>query len=157
MIANRLAHVSGSTETRVWARNYELGILSALAAREKNWSDTVARLATLSPGTKPWGRLFFHNLVHERFLHGEALQALGDLKGALAWYECMGDVFFVDHLYAGPCALREGEICETLGRRDEAIQHYRYFCRLWRDCDPELRPMVQEVRERLARLDTTHD
>jgi hypothetical protein len=45
-----------------------------------------------------------------------------------------------------------GELLERQGKRAEAASHYEKFVALWKDSDPELRPQVDEVRARLARL-----
>lgn len=47
---------------------------------------------------------------------------------------------------------RLGELYERLGERENAVQHYGKFVELWQDADPELQPVVREVRERIARL-----
>lgn len=39
-----------------------------------------------------------------------------------------------------------------MGDRQKALEHYARFLRLWRDCDPELRPLVRSVERRMARL-----
>ena len=101
--------------------------------------------------------MVFHNLIQERFLHGEVLRASGDPRGALAWYECMSDIFIVDHIYLGPCRLAAAEICDQLGRKNEAIQRYRFFCKLWRECDPEFRPVLERAKQRLAVLEAHAD
>jgi hypothetical protein len=55
-------------------------------------------------------------------------------------------------IYLAPAHLREGEIYEKLGRPAQAADHYARFIELWKDCDPELRPTMEEARRRLARL-----
>ena len=47
---------------------------------------------------------------------------------------------------------RRGEIYERLGEPDKAALHYNRFLTLWDSADPELRPMVEYVEERLAEL-----
>lgn len=46
-----------------------------------------------------------------------------------------------------------GRALEALGRRQEAIWHYLRFVDLWRECDAELRPVVEEARRSLVRLE----
>ena len=36
--------------------------------------------------------------------------------------------------------------------RRKAGHYYARFVELWKDCDPELRPQVDEARRRLAKL-----
>ena len=47
---------------------------------------------------------------------------------------------------------RLGELYEAKGNRAKAASYYRRFLDLWKNADPELRPKVTEVRQRLARL-----
>ena len=50
---------------------------------------------------------------------------------------------------SGP--LRLAEIYERQGERQKAREHYARFAELWKDCDPELRPLVEEARRRMAK------
>jgi hypothetical protein len=45
------------------------------------------------------------------------------------------------------------EIYEQRGERRQAAPHYTRFTELWLDADPQLRPLVQDVRQRLRRFD----
>ncbi len=45
-----------------------------------------------------------------------------------------------------------GQIYEELGDTDKALWHYGAFVELWREADPEYQPVVEDVRERMARL-----
>jgi tetratricopeptide (TPR) repeat protein len=52
-----------------------------------------------------------------------------------------------------PFVLRRlGELHESLGHREEAIEYYSKFVDLWKDADPELQPQVEEARAAVARL-----
>jgi tetratricopeptide (TPR) repeat protein len=51
-----------------------------------------------------------------------------------------------------PAFLYLGKAHEALGRPDEARLDYERFLRYWEDCDPELRPLLDEARSALARL-----
>ncbi len=52
-----------------------------------------------------------------------------------------------------PHALRRlGELHESLGNREQAIDYYQRFIELWQDADPELQPQVEDVKRRLAAL-----
>ncbi|MBI4541115.1 MAG: tetratricopeptide repeat protein [Gemmatimonadetes bacterium] len=48
-----------------------------------------------------------------------------------------------------------GKIYEELGEREKARKSCELFVNAWKDADPELQPLVQETRERLARLEST--
>jgi tetratricopeptide (TPR) repeat protein len=45
-----------------------------------------------------------------------------------------------------------GEAYEAKGDRAKAREYYEKFVKLWEKADPDLRPVVQSVRARLARL-----
>jgi tetratricopeptide (TPR) repeat protein len=47
---------------------------------------------------------------------------------------------------------RLGELYESKGDRRSAIEAYERFLDFWRNADPELQPMVRQVRERSDRL-----
>ena len=46
---------------------------------------------------------------------------------------------------------RLGELYEDRDRQ-KALDYYAQFVDLWRDADPELQPVVEEVRLRMAQL-----
>ena len=48
---------------------------------------------------------------------------------------------------------RLGELYEERGNVAQAVRRYRDFVELWKDADPTLQPVVQDVRERIARLE----
>lgn len=92
--------------------------------------------------------------THERFLRAELLQALGRDAEALEWYSAFTGGLNMIHL--APAHLRQAQISQRLGKHAEAIHHYARFIDLWRDCDPELRPQLEEARRALAGLQSTH-
>jgi tetratricopeptide (TPR) repeat protein len=51
-------------------------------------------------------------------------------------------------------AVRErlGQLYESMGTTDKAVENYRAFVDLWKNADPELQPRVADARKRLARL-----
>jgi tetratricopeptide (TPR) repeat protein len=52
-----------------------------------------------------------------------------------------------------PTAYRRlGELYEARGDRERALRHYADFVELWKDADPELQPVVTDVKRRMARL-----
>jgi hypothetical protein len=81
-------------------------------------------------------------------LHGRL--HLGRPEEALRWYQSVH--YYPESVRAGRSHLRQGEIHEQLGRREQAIEQYRRFVDLWRDCDPEFRPLVEQARAALSRL-----
>jgi tetratricopeptide (TPR) repeat protein len=52
-----------------------------------------------------------------------------------------------------PHALRRlGELHESLGHREQAVEYYGKFIELWKDADPELQEQVEATRAALVRL-----
>ncbi len=52
-----------------------------------------------------------------------------------------------------PAALKRlRELYEAAGNREKAVEYYDRFAELWSNADPELQPVVQDVRLRIARL-----
>jgi tetratricopeptide (TPR) repeat protein len=88
----------------------------------------------------------------ERFLRAELMRQLGRDEEALGWYESFGQHTAFDRVFLAPAHRRIGELLEHQGKRVDAARHYEMFISLWKDCDPELRPQVDDVRARLARL-----
>jgi serine/threonine-protein kinase len=88
---------------------------------------------------------------------GSAVDQLGRPDSAIALYQralslpSLWGAGYEDYWY--PVVLRRlGELHESLGHRDEAIEYYSKFIDLWKDADPELQPQVEEARRALARL-----
>ncbi len=71
---------------------------------------------------------------------------------AIRWYGSLGKVLPTDIVYLAPKHLRLGELFEKLGDTKKAMYHYGRFVELWKDCDPELRPLVDAAAERLEQL-----
>jgi DNA-binding SARP family transcriptional activator/tetratricopeptide (TPR) repeat protein len=88
----------------------------------------------------------------ERYFRGELLREMGRDREALAWYAASGQAGLDQLAYLAPAHLRQAEIYERLGERQKAAEHYRRFVELWKECDPELRPMVDEARRKAAPL-----
>ncbi len=63
----------------------------------------------------------------------------------------------LDASYSRPAAYKRlGELYEARGDRRKALEYYSRFVELWKDADPELQPMVRDVRARIARLAGEH-
>ena len=103
--------------------------------------------------------------LHHEF--GVALNATGDsLSAVVAWEEAVrldpSEARYQEALrwysslrhivYRAPEHLRMGGVYEKLGGPEKAAEHYARFVDLWNECDLELRPLLDDVRARLARL-----
>jgi tetratricopeptide (TPR) repeat protein len=80
------------------------------------------------------------------------LETMGRNEEALAWYGSLESHSIYDLAYLGPSLLARGRVCSKLSRSDEAAAYYRRFLDLWRDADPELKPLLDEARTALVRI-----
>jgi tetratricopeptide (TPR) repeat protein len=93
------------------------------------------------------------------FKLARAYDAAGKLDSAATMFEqyiatpywIKADVY-LDPLRLPAIRERLGQIYESLGKTDKAIENYRAFIELWKNADPELQPRVADARKRLARL-----
>jgi tetratricopeptide (TPR) repeat protein len=90
-------------------------------------------------------------------LVGRAWDLEGNADSALAAYERYLTVPEMNRLFFDPIGRQEalrraGALHEQLGHRDQAIQRYSELLDLWQDADPELQPVMQDIRQRVARL-----
>jgi tetratricopeptide (TPR) repeat protein len=84
---------------------------------------------------------------YEQFTRAELLYAAGRREDAIQTYRAIADQLFHS---GAPAHYRLAEIYERQGEREKAAAHYARFAELWKDCDPELRPLVEEARSRMA-------
>jgi hypothetical protein len=64
----------------------------------------------------------------------------------------LGDGSVAEVPLRAPSHLRQAEIDERLGKREDAARHYARVAELWGNSDPEFRPMLDTARRRLASL-----
>ena len=98
-----------------------------------------------------------HTQTLDRYVRAEVLYGAGRYEEALPWVESLSPAVNDDLIwpYMAPAQLRIAEIHERLANVGEAADHYRRFLELWRDCDPELRPIVERAALRLEDLTTS--
>jgi len=135
--------------TRRWAWGH-------VAMAEGRLADAIAQFQTYVPaprGCLPCGQTALAQAydrsgnsdssiaVYERYLATPSLYRL-DEKVTLA----------DDPTQLAPACKRLGELYEARGDTAKARQYYSRFVKLWRDADPELRPAVIAVEQRLRHL-----
>jgi tetratricopeptide (TPR) repeat protein len=85
-----------------------------------------------------------------------AYDRAGDVDSALAYYEGFLSLkatrFDADRLWYAQAHRRTGELFEARGSREKALEYYGRFVELWKNADPELQPIVSDVKRRMARL-----
>jgi tetratricopeptide (TPR) repeat protein len=88
----------------------------------------------------------------DRYYRAELLRRLGRADEARGWYASMAQRATYELPYDAPSQLQLAKLAEARGERDEARRHYGSFVDSWRTADPELRPVVDDARQRLAKL-----
>jgi len=66
------------------------------------------------------------------------------------------EVFWYLRWTLPPSLRRLGELYEARGDRAKALEYYGRFVDLWKGADPELQPVVRDMRARAARLAGEH-
>jgi tetratricopeptide (TPR) repeat protein len=114
--------------------------------------DEALRALEAAPREVPFSRQteWAFTEPQERYLRAEILNRLGRTADALWWYQSIH--YSPESVLAGPSHLRQAEMHERLGQRKQAAEQYRRFIELWRDCDEELRPRVEDAEHALRRL-----
>jgi DNA-binding SARP family transcriptional activator len=112
-------------------------------------------LTTLDSTTGSWtreglirtGMSLFYDPEYQRFMKAELLHMLGRYGEALQAYKTLADDLFHS---GAPAHLRMAQIYEQGVDQQKAIEHYERFVELWKDCDPELRPVLDEAQRRIS-------
>jgi predicted negative regulator of RcsB-dependent stress response len=78
------------------------------------------------------------------------LQKLGRTDDAARWFDAMGPAELP--FWLAPLALRQGQLLEAQGKKAEAQARYSTVLATWGAADPDLQPVVEEARSRLALL-----
>jgi tetratricopeptide (TPR) repeat protein len=90
------------------------------------------------------------------FSAGQMWEAAGVPDSAIAYYRLGTDrpeLYSNEEPSLYPLVLRRlGDLYEQRGDRAAAIEWYSRFVDLWHDADPDLQPVVREIRDRIARL-----
>lgn len=94
----------------------------------------------------------FYPAPEDRYLRGDTYSRLERYDEALSWYATINAATGYDSPYLAMSHLRRAEVYERLGDSAKAAEHYEAFIDLWRECDPELRPAVDEARRALENL-----
>jgi tetratricopeptide (TPR) repeat protein len=113
--------------------------------------DGQAALASLDRAQDLFGCIICVDLQR-----GQAYEMLNQPDSAMAVYHRVANTPALGieaRQYQLPTALRRlGEMYEERANREKALDYYGRFADLWKDADPELQPIVAEVKGRMARL-----
>jgi tetratricopeptide (TPR) repeat protein/tRNA A-37 threonylcarbamoyl transferase component Bud32 len=90
------------------------------------------------------------------FAEGRAFERLSMPDSAIAAYERLANEKYLDpesrDFYLAAALRRLGELYETRGDRQKAIEFYGRFVDLWKNADEELQGVVRDVRRHMAEL-----
>jgi DNA-binding SARP family transcriptional activator len=145
--------VRGSEMAQRLGRDLALTLRAELAHRRGSPEQALAllnarsRAPSLGAATTVLG-----SGAYERYLRADLLRELGRLDEARAWYESMGQTAVPELPFLGPAELRLAQLADAGGDRTRAVAHYRRAVELWRDCEPELRPVRDAAARRLRQL-----
>ncbi|MCG8605610.1 hypothetical protein MJD09_11510, partial [bacterium] len=115
----------------------------ALTALEQSKMETWYGQTMASP---------YFSQAYERFARAELLVALGRDNEALHWYSYLAETSIFELVYLPIAHLRRAEIHERMGQQAKAVEQYRRFIDLWKNCDSELQPRVDEAQQLLDGL-----
>lgn len=136
------------------ARDLAIGLRAQIAwarGRDSVALEELERMRLEAPFELAWASPFYAR-IHERWLRAELLERTGRAGDAADWYRTFAENAPYDLVYLAPALLHAAEIHEQRGETALAIRGYQRMIELWRDCDPELRPLVAKAERRLARL-----
>ncbi len=159
--ATRFAAEIEQTEAPQEARDVIRGLAQTVRADIAAQSGRIAPTVPADRGAIPLElvsvRLFTnareYTLEHARYLHVLQLRAKEQPNEALRWIETSFQGSPSEIVYLAPMHLLRGEIYERLGEREKALDHYRRFVSLWRDCDAALRSRVDQALVAITRLE----
>ena len=117
-------------------------------------ADALAKLEPLLAETKNPLESPFVSEAYERFSRAELGYELGRYQEALGWFDHLAESSVFEFVYLPLSHLWRAEAYNRLGHSKEAVANYETFIDLWKDCDPELLPMLQLARQRLEGLGT---
>ena len=157
-LARRVLEEYRTSETDTARRRiseiFEHDMLRAIASAEGRWRDAIDEIRRSD--LRPDGPAFACHICGD-LEYGHAYDRGGQVDSAIANYERFIELPSSFTLLYKPGALpfllrRLGELHEAKGNRQRAILYYSRFVDLWKNCDPELQPQVEDVRARIARL-----
>jgi tetratricopeptide (TPR) repeat protein len=133
-------------------------ILGEIAVAEKRYREAVSEFHRADLGSD--GRPAHEDEVRVHFNLGRAFDLANEPDSAIAELEALVAMHWESRLDTDPFVLagshkRLGELYDAKGNREKAISHLSKFVELWKNADPELQPVVNDAKRRLARLQAT--
>jgi len=158
-IARDIERAEGPGEARAVIRALALTIRADVALQGRN-ADQAGQALEAVQGEVPlelvsvpaYANVREFTQEHARHLRVLLLSGQEKHKEALQWIETSFQGAPSEIVYLAPMHLQRAQIYERLGEREKAVEHYRRFLVLWRDCDPELRPVLERAKSELVRM-----
>ncbi len=148
LYADVLEREQGTVGRVALARQMGRGLRAHIAIQQGRQADALAEFEQFK--IEGWYELTFVSPFYsgalERFVLAELLLSLGRLQEALGWYVGLGENTVAELVFFGPSLLRRASIHEQLGQAKEAMELRKQFRKLWKDADPGLRALVEEVK-----------
>ena len=152
--ANNLMAQEQHKRVGAMAVDYALSVRAHVAWNEGGFQKALNLLDETHP-EKWWGLPAWNSFelqAYERYMRAELLKSLKRYEEALRWYSTLGYGGFMEFVYSPISHFKQGEVYEELGQPEKAAEHYAAFIEMWKDCDPELRPVVANAERSLERL-----
>jgi tetratricopeptide (TPR) repeat protein len=90
--------------------------------------------------------------VADRYFRAELLQRAGRWAEALAAYSSVSDYSLDGLAYLPVSHVHRGDIYLQMGDRTQAARHYAEFLEMWKDADPDHRPLRDAAARKLSQL-----
>jgi serine/threonine-protein kinase len=137
-----------TTLVHAWAR----GVRAAVLESRGRWADAFEAEGPRVGNYEPMIFSPIYSQALERYRRAVLLDTLGRLDEAAAQYSGFPDFTFYDRVFQPPALYRLGLLELRRNRPSEARAALTRFVSLWKDCDPELKPMVDDARTRLEHI-----
>lgn len=111
------------------------GVKEYRAAQSQAKECSLCGLAELARAYEAAGQLDSAAVIYERYLTTPALFRVSK-----------------DNLELVPVIRRLAAVYERMGNGQKAVEYYDRFIQLWKGADPELQPLVEDARARIAAL-----
>jgi len=149
--ARKLEDLAAVRPDGVAALDQATGIRARVAFIQGDAEEALALLDEVPRQYELWRSLsIYFSTEAERFLRGEILYSMGEYEEALMWFRSMRES--IQLLSNAIRFYHQARCLEALGDHELAIEDYRTFVELWRDCDPEQRHWTEDAKQRLATL-----
>ncbi len=153
--ADQLHRLEPTEITGTSAVDLALGIRARVARNEGRVQEALTIMES-APRHVTFGNHEMSDFLEqsqERYFRGELLASLGQHDQALRWFESTRNVASL--LFNTIRFYKMAQCHDALGHPAEAIENYRQFIRVWADCDPEQKPLVDDARARLAQIESS--